>query len=70
MEEWAKIPAAVCANLVKTYRKRTSEATKAKDVTLARNTDKEVGRLWKGRRVGIVLPTGSERVCVLGYMQL
>ncbi|KAK6314271.1 hypothetical protein J4Q44_G00157300 [Coregonus suidteri] len=27
MEEWAKIPAAVCANLVKTYRKRSEKFT-------------------------------------------
>ncbi len=27
MEEWAKIPAAVCANLVKNYRKRLTSVT-------------------------------------------
>ncbi|KAK6326213.1 hypothetical protein J4Q44_G00018580 [Coregonus suidteri] len=34
MEEWAKIPAAVCANLVKTYRKRMISVIANKDYSL------------------------------------
>ncbi|KAK6318536.1 hypothetical protein J4Q44_G00118270 [Coregonus suidteri] len=33
MEEWAKIPAAVCANLVKTYRKSSTRSTKDNSCT-------------------------------------
>ncbi|KAK6298275.1 hypothetical protein J4Q44_G00313300 [Coregonus suidteri] len=40
MEEWAKIPAAVCANLVKTYRKpRSSSATPHLDESSQHSSD-------------------------------